>query len=347
MDELGLIDEFLRLPHTKVKHLAFDTDGTLRTFGNFSALSRLGFKQPYIALMPQWDFLDFIAEQARKLDGFGLYMRTEGTGLIEEDGRVAGVRAIDQQGAMEFGAKLVIGADGRHSTMRHAANLKVEDLGAPIDVLWMRIPRKASDPEQLNGRVEKGRMLVMIDRRDYWQCAYVIHKGGYEAVRGRGLEAFRAELLALAPFLKERVEELKDWEQVKLLTVMVDRLITWHRPGLLCIGDAAHAMSPVGGVGINLAIQDAVAAANILSEGLKKRNVTEEELARVQKRREKAAVRTQRVQLFVHRRFLSRVVEGKEVRMPWYLRALLKLPFVQRVPARVVGVGFQPEHVET
>lgn len=199
---------------------------------------------------------------------------------------------------------------------------------------------------ELNGIIDKGRMLVMIDRGDYWQCAFVIPKGGYGEVRERGLEAFRADVLKLAPFLGERVEELKAWEQIKLLTVTVDRLIKWHRPGLLCIGDAAHAMSPVGGVGINLAIQDAVAAANMLSVALKSGEVTEEELEAVQKRREKAAMRTQRVQVFVHRKFLSRVVEGKEVRLPWYMRALLKVPLVRRVPARVVGVGFQPEHLE-
>ena len=342
MYELGLLEEFLKRPHQEAEEVRFEIAGEEFRFADFRHVPT---HCKFVALMPQWDFLNFISEHAKKLPGFSLHMKTEGVGLIEEEGVVRGVRARGDGGDVEFRAKLVIGADGRHSTMRAAANLIVEDLGSPIDVLWMRISRTASDPGDLNGKIDKGRMLVMFDRGDYWQCAFVIPKGGYAEVRERGLEAFRADVLKLAPFLGERVEELREWEPIKLLTVSVDRLIRWHRPGLLCIGDAAHAMSPVGGVGINLAIQDAVAAANMLSGALKAGNVTEEELESVQQRREKAAMRTQRVQVFVHRKFLSRVVEGKEVRMPWYVRALLKVPMMRRVPARVVGVGFQPEHV--
>ncbi|MGN6370390.1 MAG: FAD-dependent oxidoreductase [Phycisphaerae bacterium] len=342
MWELGLLEEFLKRPHQEIEEVRFEIAGEEFRFADFRHVPT---HCKFVALMPQWDFLSFVAEHAKRLPTFSLHMNTKGVGLIEEGGAVRGVRGLNEQGELEFRAKLVIGADGRHSTMREAANLKVEDLGAPIDVLWMRVSRVPSDPGDLNGIIDKGRMLVMIDRGEYWQCAFVIPKGGYGEVRERGLEAFRADVLKLAPFLGKRVEELKDWEQIKLLTVAVDRLIQWHRPGLLCIGDAAHAMSPVGGVGINLAIQDAVAAANLLMKPLKEGAVTDGELAAVQERREKAAVRTQRVQVFVHRRFLSRVVEGKEVRMPWYMRALLKVPLVRRVPARVVGVGFQPEHV--
>ncbi|HEY0393124.1 MAG TPA: FAD-dependent oxidoreductase, partial [Candidatus Elarobacter sp.] len=282
MWELGLLDPFLARPHQEVPQIAGRIGGTFVTIADFS---RLHTRCRFIALMPQWDFLNFLDEHGRAYPGFRVLMRAEVTELIEENGRVAGVRASAPDGPLEIRADLVVGADGRRSTVRERAGLAVRDLGAPIDVLWMRLSKRADDPTTALGRFDAGRILVTLDRGDYWQCAYVIRKGGLDALKERGLDALRADVVAIAPFTRDRVGELRTWDDVKLLTVTVDRLRRWYRPGLLCIGDAAHAMSPLGGVGINLAIQDAVAAANVLAEPLRARTVTLKHLAAVEKRR--------------------------------------------------------------
>jgi len=298
--------------------------------------------------MPQWDFLDFVAEHAKRYSTFSLKMEAEVNSLIEDNGQVVGVRAVTPNGPLEVRADLVVGADGRHSTVRDRSRLKIEDLGAPIDVLWMRLSRRPGDPKQPLGRFGQGKVFVMLDRGDYWQCGYVIPKGGIDDLRRRGLEAFRQDVSEIAPFMRDRVEELRDWNDIKLLTVVVDRLRKWYRPGLLCIGDAAHAMSPIGGVGINLAIQDAVAAANLLTRPLQRAALSTADLGRVQRRRELPTRLTQRLQVLIQDRILSRVLGGRQqISPPRVLQLLRRFPFLRRIPARVIGIGFRPEHVRT
>jgi 2-polyprenyl-6-methoxyphenol hydroxylase-like FAD-dependent oxidoreductase len=298
-------------------------------------------------LMPQWDFLNFIAKQARRCATFQLEMEAEVTNLIEEGGRVIGAQAETPEGKLAVRADLVVGADGRDSIVRAKAGLESIDLGAPMDVLWMRLSRRATDPGQTLGRIDAGRIFVMLNREDYWQCAYVIPKGGFEQIRRNGLAGFREEITGLAPYLRDRVAELGDWSDIKLLTVAVDRLRVWHRPGLLCIGDAAHAMSPIGGVGINLAIQDAVAAANILGPRLLRGAVDEEDLKSVQHRREFPTRATQALQVLVQNQVIGRVLRStRRLSPPLLLRLIGRWPLLRRIPARVVGIGFRPEHVK-
>ncbi len=345
LHELGLLNKFLQRPHQEAQYVRAVIGGEELKVADFSHLPG---HCKFIAFMPQWHFLDFVADEARRYPTFHLHMQAEVTQLVEEAGRVVGVRANTPDGPLEVRAELTVGADGRHSTVREQANLVVEDLVHPIDVLWMRISRRKDDPAQLVGRFDRGLVLVMIDRGEYWQCAYVIRKGGFEKVRDQGLEAFQRNLLKIAPFLSERVGELDDWDKVKLLTVMVDRLRQWHRPGLLCIGDAAHAMSPVGGVGINLAIQDAVATANQLAAPLQAGTVSEDDLASIQRRRMFPTRWTQRLQVFIHKRIIYRVVSSERpIRAPWLLRQVLKIPLVRRIPAYFIGIGLRPEHVRT
>jgi 2-polyprenyl-6-methoxyphenol hydroxylase-like FAD-dependent oxidoreductase len=302
----------------------------------------------FIALMPQWDFLNFLVDHGKRYSGFQVKMKTEATGLIEENGRIAGVRAKTPEGEIEIRALLSVGADGRRSTVRERAGLRVIDLGAPMDVLWMRLSRKQSDPAQSLGHVEAGKMLVMIDREEYWQCGFIIPKGAADEVRRRGIEKFREEITALQPILRDRVQELRDWDDVSLLTVKVDRLEKWSRPGLLCIGDAAHAMSPVGGVGINLAIQDAVAAANILAAKLAEGNISRRDLEAVQRRRGFPTRATQKLQVIIQNGVIRRVLTStKSIKAPWILKVTQRLPILRRIPARVIGMGFRPEHVRT
>ncbi|MBX9585306.1 MAG: FAD-dependent oxidoreductase [Gemmataceae bacterium] len=344
LHELGLLDDLLRRPHQEARQLRGVIGGTEVPIADFSHLST---RCRFIAFMPQWDFLDFLADHARRLPAFRLRSRAKVTGLIEEGGRVAGVRAETPGGPLEVRAALTVGADGRHSTVRDRAGLPVRDIGAPIDVLWMRVSRRDTDPDQPMGRFDRGRVFVMIYRGDYWQCAFVIPKNGYDAVRARGLAAFRDEVLGVAPFLGDRVRELASWEDIKLLTVTVARLRRWWRPGLLCIGDAAHAMSPVGGVGINLAIQDAVATANLLAGPLRAGRVTTSDLARVQRRRELPTRLTQALQVLVQDRVINRVIGGGRgpLTPPLPVRLMERFPVLRRIPARVIGVGFRPEHV--
>ncbi|WP_343709012.1 FAD-dependent oxidoreductase [Mycobacterium sp.] len=339
MDELGLIDEFLRLPHTKVTRLAFDTDGTLRTFGNFSALSRLGFKQPYIALMPQWDFLDFLAEKVSAHPEFTLIRNAEVTDLIFDGDRVVGVRTPD----LDVYSALVIGADGRKSAVRAAAGLPVGSSSSPIDVLWFRLKWRPGDPRELVGVVRKGLMMAMIYRGDYWQIAYVMSKG--ENPRDGSLKAFKERLVSVRPSLAQHVDDLHSWDETSQLDVRVDRLKTWWRKGLLCIGDAAHAMSPVGGVGINLAVADAVGAANILCGPLRENRLTETDLAKVQRRRELPARIIQAGQVFVQNHVIEPNLAGdlSPVRVP---KIVGRGP-LQFIPPIIVGRGFRPEQVRT
>jgi 2-polyprenyl-6-methoxyphenol hydroxylase-like FAD-dependent oxidoreductase len=299
--------------------------------------------------MPQWDFLNFIAEKAKAYPQFHLRMESEVTELIEENGRVAGVRAKTSQGILEVRADLTLGTDGRHSIVRAKAGLEIIDLGAPIDVLWMGLTRDPSDPYQTLGRFRAGKILVMLNRADYWQCAYVIPKGDLEVIRQKGLAAFREDIVTVAPFLRGRTDELKDWNDIKLLTVAVDRLRQWWRSGLLCLGDSAHAMSPVGGVGINLAIQDAVAAANILVEPLLRGAVRDEQLREVQERREFPTRMTQRFQVFAHQHLLRPALRHKtQIRqLPLPFKLLRRFPVLRRIPARLLGLGFRPEHIRT
>jgi 2-polyprenyl-6-methoxyphenol hydroxylase-like FAD-dependent oxidoreductase len=346
MHELGLLEEFLRLPHQEMPRLIAQFGDTALPIADFTHLPT---RCRFIALMPQWDFLDFLARHAAGYAAFHLEMRAEATGLVEEAGRVIGVRGASATGPFEVRADLVVAADGRSSTLRERAGLHVEDLGAPMDVLWFRLSRSPRDPEATMGRFDVGRIFVLINRGRHWQCGYVIPKAGAEEVRRRGLEAFRASVADLVPFAADRVGEIRDWDDVKLLTVKVDRLRQWYRPGLLCIGDAAHAMSPVGGVGINLAIQDAVATANRLWMPLREGRLTSEHLRLVQRRREWPTRVTQWLQLLVQRRVISAALgrRGGRLTPPRLLTRLGRYGLLGRLPARLVGVGIRPEHVET
>lgn len=345
MYELGLLEKFLERPHNKVERLPAVIGGETIQFIDFTHLPT---HCKFVALMPQWDFLNFLSEEARRFPTFHLEMNAEASGVVEEDGRVVGARFRNSDGEKVARARLVIGADGRHSDIRKSAGLTVKEFGSPIDVLWMRISRKETDPAQTGGYSDYGTILVMLDRGDYWQAAFVIPKGGYEEVRAAGLEAFRERIAQLAPFVRERVAELRDWDQVKELTVVVDRLEQWWKPGLLCIGDAAHAMSPIGGVGINLAIQDAVAAANILEPRLLSGNLTELDLEAVQRRREWVTRAVQKVQVMIQNHVVSKVVKNAgHITAPWQFRVFNRWPLLRRLPARLVGVGLRPEHVRT
>jgi 2-polyprenyl-6-methoxyphenol hydroxylase-like FAD-dependent oxidoreductase len=338
LHELGLLEEFLALPHQKVRDLNAQFGNERLKVAQFEGLR---IRAPYIAMIPQWDFLDFLARHARRYPGFDLRMESEVEDLVIENGKVTGARTRDET----ILADLVIGADGRHSTVREKAGLQVIDLGAPIDALWFRLSRQPGDPEETMARFDRGSILVMLNRGDYWQCAFVIAKGALGGIKARGLEAFRATLGELLPFARDRMGELASWHHVKLLAVQVNRLKVWCRDGLLCIGDAAHAMSPVGGVGINLAIQDAVAAANVLWKG----DFSLGRLQAVQRRREFPTRATQRFQVLVQDRILSRVLADSDAPLPvpFAVRLLSSSAFLRRIPARLVGIGVRPEHVES
>lgn len=346
LHELGLLEDFLKRPHQEVRELVAYVGQQSVPIAD---LSHLPTQCKFIVLMPQWDFLNFLAENARRYPGFHVRMECEATDILVDGDCVKGVRATTKQGELHVRADLVVAADGRHSTIRAKAGFEVMTLGAPIDVLWMRIPRTPSDPPQSLGRVDAGKFLVMINRADYWQCAYVIPKGGFDAIRAAGLAGFQSDIAQIAPFVSDRVAELKTWDDVKLLSVAVDRLRQWYRPGLLCIGDAAHAMSPIGGVGINLAIQDAVAAANLLAAPLRSRTVSIRDLRKVQERRMFPTRATQRLQVFVQDRVVTPALKSKTkiANLPLPLKLLRRWPLLRRIPARIVGVGFRPEHVKT
>jgi 2-polyprenyl-6-methoxyphenol hydroxylase-like FAD-dependent oxidoreductase len=345
MHELGILDEFLKQPHQEARELGVQIGGETVMVADFTHLPT---RCKFIALMPQWDFLNFISQQAKRYPSFQLRMETEVTDLLRDGERITGVRAKTPQGMLEVRSDLVVGTDGRHSTVREKAGLKTVDLGAPMDVLWVRLTRHPSDGGQTLGRIDAGRIFIMIDRADYWQCAFVIQKGTFDEIRRAGLPALRKELQRLAPFLGERVNEIASWDDISLLTVAADRLSRWYQPGLLCIGDAAHAMTPVGGVGINLAIQDAVATSNILAGPLLRGAITAEELSKVQQRREWPTRMTQRMQGLAQDRIIGRVLVSRErPELPLLLRLMGRWPLLRRIPARLIGVGFRPEHVRT
>ncbi|MGC1642314.1 MAG: FAD-dependent oxidoreductase [Pseudolabrys sp.] len=343
MYELGLLDEFLKLPHSVVKQISLQIGKDRVIVGHFE---HLPVHCKFIALMPQWDFLNFIADRGRRYQTFDLRMQTEAIDLIEENGRVAGVRAKSPEGELEIRAELIVGCDSRHSTIRTKAGLKSDDYGAPMDVMWFRLSHRPGDSEETVGHIESGRMMVMLNRNDYWQCAYVIPKGTAEEVRSAGLDKFRQVIADMSPFVRDRLGEIESWDQVKLLTVAVDRLRRWFRPGLLCIGDAAHAMSPIGGVGINLAVQDAVAAANILAQPLRHGTMTIETLESVQRRREFPTRFTQRLQLVLQNNIIGPALEGRRPEAPFFMK-MLQWPLLRRIPGRLLALGIRPEHIRT
>jgi 2-polyprenyl-6-methoxyphenol hydroxylase-like FAD-dependent oxidoreductase len=345
MHELGLLRDFLARPHQEATELTGWIGNEEIKIADFTHLPT---HCRFIAFMPQWDFLNFLAERGARYPTFHLRMQTAATELVVEDDRVVGVRGTASGQPIEIRAPLIVAADGRHSTIRQRAGLEVIDLGAPIDVLWMRLSRRPTDRRNPLGRFDRGRVIVMLDRGDFWQCAFVIAKGGFDAIRERGLEAFRADIAELLPFLADRVGELHTWDDIRTLTVAVDRLRRWHRPGLLAIGDAAHAMSPIGGVGINLAIQDAVATANILARPLKEGRLSTRDLEKVQRRREFPTRVTQALQVFIQNRVITRVLASPAaLAPPWPPRLLQYFPLLRRIPARVIGLGIRPEHIHT
>ena len=345
MHEVGLLDEFLKLPHQRLETLTAQIGDEHLQMIDFRHLPT---RCKYIAMMPQWDFLNFLAEHGKRYKTFALHMKTEATELIEEGGRIVGLRANAPDGALTIRADLVVGCDGRHSTVRETAGLKSDDYGAPMDVLWFRLSHKDSDSADTFGHIEAGKMMIMLDRGDYWQCAYVIPKGGIDRVKAGGLDAFRQRVLEMSPFLSDRIVELKSWDDIKLLSVSVDRLQKWWRPGLICIGDAAHAMSPIGGVGINMAVQDAVAAANQLAAPLRTGKVADADLQAIQERRTLPVRFTQWLQLTIQRRIISRVLESQQrPKPPLFFKLFGVFPALRRIPAWLLGVGIRPEHVRT
>jgi 2-polyprenyl-6-methoxyphenol hydroxylase-like FAD-dependent oxidoreductase len=342
MYELGLLDGLLALPHQKVSHIG-------GVFGDFAFeaadLRHLRTRCKFVALMPQWDFLNFLSEQAKKFSEFHLRMQHEAYDLIFDGDQVRGVKVHTPGGKSEIRADLVVGCDGRHSVTRRAAHLEVIEQGVPIDVLWFRISRRESDPHQVLGNINYGKIIVLINRGDYYQAALLIRKGSFEEVQSRGMEAFRNTVRQIVPYLGDRVEELNDWNQIKLLSVQINHLRQWYMPGLLCIGDAAHAMSPAGGVGINLAIQDAVATARLLADPLREGRVTPADLASVQRRREFPTRVTQQLQVFVHKGMEKIFENPGPAKAPWQLKLIVRIPGIQGIVARTIGIGVRPEYI--
>jgi 2-polyprenyl-6-methoxyphenol hydroxylase-like FAD-dependent oxidoreductase len=342
--ELGILQDFLQRPHQKLDRMSgMVGDETIR----IADLRHLPGPAKFVAVTPQWDFLNFLSEKAEKYQDYRLMMRTEALDLDRDGDRICGVQARGPEGELTVRADLVVAADGRRSLLRTRGGLEVEDLGAPMDVLWLRLPRRPGDETAPLGRLTAGRMMVLIPRGDYFQCAYLIRKGGAEALQREGLDAFKRDIGDVVPLLRDRTMTLTSWDEVKLLTVTVDRLRTWYRSGLLCIGDAAHAMSPVGGVGINLAIQDAVATAGLLWRPLRERRLTKADLAKVQHRREWPTKVTQQAQLFIQKYVIAPTLAGRAPRAGWPAKLLDRVELLQRLPARAVGLGVRPEHVRS
>ena len=345
LHELGILDDFLRRPHQKTTEVGVHIGDQHLTVADFSHLPT---HAKFLAFMPQWDFLDLLAQQASRYPGFRLMTEAEVTDILRVDGRVAGVKLATPQGVCEIRSPLTVACDGRHSTVRDKAGFQPQAYGAPMDVLWLRLSKRSHDPTHLLFRIMPGRLFIQIDRGDYWQCAFVIAKGSFDALRAEPIGKFHAEIISLAPHFSDRVSELTTWDDVKLLTVEVSRLQRWYASGVLCIGDAAHAMSPVAGVGINLAIQDAVAAANHLYRPLATGQVSTIDLARVQNRRELPTRLTQRIQLVIQNQVVSRLLTARRIpRAPLPLRLVNAIPWLRRIPARFIGIGVRPEHIRS
>jgi 2-polyprenyl-6-methoxyphenol hydroxylase-like FAD-dependent oxidoreductase len=342
MHQLGLLDGLLQLPHQRVTSVSARIGNLDFAAADFRLVPS---RCKFVALMPQWDFLNFLSERAKRFASFELRMRHEGTGLFRDGGRIAGVEAQSPDGPLQIAADLVVACDGRHSTIRQSARLSVQEFGVPIDVLWFRISRQPHDPEQVLGNINYGKALILINRGNYFQAGLIIRKGTFEQIKAKGLDALRQNIAQIAPYLRDRVAEIEDWDQLKLLTVQVNRLRRWHLPGLLCIGDAAHAMSPAGGVGINLAIQDAVAAANILTGPLRAGRVTDLILKQVQRRREFPTRVTQFLQVNAHKALNAAFQTDGPIQVPWQLKVVDALPGRKWIMGYVVGVGVRPEHV--
>ena len=341
MYELGLLNEFLKQPHQEVRELRAIVNGQSVPIADFTKLPT---RCKFIAFMPQWDFLNFLSAHAKQFPSFQLLMEHEVVDLIFENDRVVGVRAKAPRGEIEVRTDLVIGADGRHSIAHRRGGFEQREFGVPIDVLWMRISKKPDDPQQSFGFFQQGKLLVLLDRGDYWQAGFVIPKDGFDEIKARGLSQFQNQIVSFAGFLRDRVTELDDWSKIKLLTVQINRLRDWCREGLLCIGDSAHAMSPAGGVGINLAIQDAVATANLLAGKLRNGSVSIDDLRKVQARREWPTRLIQGMQVFIHRRVVTGATSGRKSSIPFVVRLLKWFPVLRQLPARFIGMGPRPEH---
>ncbi len=346
LKELGLFEKFLTLPHNETKQVAVHWGSEEVIVADFTHLKS---GPPFLGFIPQWDFLNFIAAEGKQYPGFHLLMETECTDLLWKEGRVVGIKAKDKEGELEIHAPLTIGADGRHSTAREKSGLTLKDFGAPIDVLWFEIPREDDGTARSLGYIDQGEMIVLIDRDTYWQCAFIIQKGDFESVKSRGIEAFRQSITKLVPNLTSNVEKITSWEQVKFLSVTVDYLPKWYMPGFICIGDSAHAMSPVGGVGINLAVQDAVAAANVLVPAFERPSgIQESDLQAIQTRRSRPAEVTQKAQVYAHTHVIARILKTpQQLHLPWPLRMIKRFPYLRRFPAYAVGIGYRPEHIRT
>jgi 2-polyprenyl-6-methoxyphenol hydroxylase-like FAD-dependent oxidoreductase len=344
MLELGLLDDFLKIPHQQLTQMQGMFGSTPVQIAD---LSRLNTACPFIALMPQWDFLNFLDTKGARFPGLQVLKSTEATELVRNGARITGIVAATPQGPLHISADLTVACDGRHSILREQAGLKIEDIGAPIDVLWFRVGKCKTDSDGIFARLHRGQMMVTIDRDDYWQCAYVIAKGKIDDIKAREIDAFRENVISLVPILRDHIDDVKSWDDVKLLTVRIDRLTQWALPGLLCIGDAAHAMSPVGGVGVNLAVQDAVAAANILFDKFVAGGPSIEDLEGVQKRRSFPTRMTQTMQTVVQDRIINRALSGEDLKPPLAVRVINALPWLQGLTARLLGIGVRPEHVHS
>jgi 2-polyprenyl-6-methoxyphenol hydroxylase-like FAD-dependent oxidoreductase len=344
IEELGLIDDFLALPHTRAEKLSAEMGGRTITIADFS---KLPLKNRFIAFMPQWDFLNFLAAQARRYPNFRLIVQAEVTEVRERDGKVAGLSIRTPEREVDIDAELVVGADGRNSIVREKAGLVVESFGVPSEVVWMKLSKQPGDPNEVMGHAGPRQGFVLIDRGDYWQCGFVVRKTTFSDIRSRGIEAFRKMVADVSPLPADRVEELRSFDDTSLLTVRIDRLAQWWRPGLICIGDAAHAMSPIGGVGVNLAIQDAVAAANILAAPLREGRLANADLAAVEKRRSFPTKATQKMQLMM--RSSRRKDEGDDSKRkgpPAFIRGIARWPVLSHLAGRLMGMGFRMEHVK-